>query len=250
MNAVRAATWRPWLLVSAAAAVGVAAGAMAWRMAQSARLLRASQPYESDPPDPVAAVLVVGDSTGVGTGASLPERSVAGMLGTAQPRLRVVNRARNGARWRDFAEQIAAEPGRFDLILIVGGGNDVIRGTARRRLRAHVLSAARLARERSDRVILLPPGNLGNAAFFDPPLSAWMAHRSRRLHAVVREAAEVTGARYVDLYRPGDTDPFALRPRELLAADGLHPSDAGYRVWMRELRAQADVERWAAAHAR
>jgi lysophospholipase L1-like esterase len=244
MNAARA-SWRPWALVGLAAVLGAASGCSAWRMGQSAKLLRASEPYQSSPSEPSATLLVVGDSTAVGTGASIPERSVPGLLGTAHPRLKVVNRARDGAKWRDFAEQLEAERGRFDAVLVIGGGNDVIRATPSQRLQEDVRRVAALARERSERVILLPPGNVGNAPFFWRVTAPWMSHRSRQLHDAVRTAAAATGATYVNLYRPRETDPFALRPDELHAADGLHPSDAGYRLWLTEVQKQAGGEKLA-----
>jgi len=40
--------------------------------------------------------------------------------------------------------------------------------------------------------------------------------------------------------RAKDADPFVQRP-EMNADDGLHPSDAGYRVWRDELLAQTDL---------
>ena len=82
----------------------------------------------------------------------------------------------------------------------------------------------------------------GNAPFFFRPYAWVMERESRKLHAIVREVAAGTGATYVNLYRDRDSDPFAQRPRELHAADGLHPSDAGYQLWLAELRRQAPAE--------
>jgi lysophospholipase L1-like esterase len=44
----------------------------------------------------------------------------------------------------------------------------------------------------------------------------------------------------IDMARPREQDPFVLHP-ELNASDGLHPSDAGYRVWRDELLAQSGL---------
>ena len=182
---------------------------------------------------------MVGDSTAVGTGASSPANSVAGLLVRGQAGLRVVNRAADGARYEDFARQLAASDERFDAVLVLGGGNDVIRGTPQEALRQQVRRVADLARERSSTVVLMPPGNVGNAPFFFRPVGWWMTRRSQALHAVVREASAATGARYVNLYQPRSTDPFAQRADQLHASDGLHPSDAGYVLWLDELRRQA-----------
>jgi lysophospholipase L1-like esterase len=227
-----------WLALLAAATT---AGCAVWKVGTASRLVRHSEPFQASPAQPAASLLVVGDSTAVGTGASGPEHSVAGLLAQAMPRLRVVNLARDGARFADIVRQLEAAPGRFDYVLVLGGGNDVIRMTAPQQLRADVRRAAQLARERGEKVVLMPPGNLGNSPFFFPPVSWWMDRRSQGLHAAVREAADATGATYVRMYRESgsEADPFVRQPGELHAADGLHPSDEGYRVWMRELQRQA-----------
>ena len=67
-----------------------------------------------------------------------------------------------------------------------------------------------------------------------------MTWRSRRLREAVGETAARQGAVLVSLFREATDDPFVHRP-ELNAADGLHPSDAGYRVWFGELMAQASL---------
>jgi lysophospholipase L1-like esterase len=220
----------------------VSTGFTAWRVRESARLLRDSEPFEALPQGATASLLIVGDSTAVGTGASSPEYSVAGLIGQSHPGVRIVNRATDGAKYQDFAAQLQSSTERFDTVLVLGGGNDVIRFTGKATLRASVGKAASLARERGARVILMPPGNVGNAPFFWPPLSWWMTKRSQALHEAVREAAQKTGATYVDLYKPRSEDPFALRAKELHASDGLHPSDSGYSLWMAELDRQAKLD--------
>lgn len=234
MKASRAALGLAMLAV-----VATTAGCAAWKMNTAKELARRSEPFQSSPPQPRQRWLVVGDSTAVGTGASAPERSVAGLVAAAAPGTAIVNLANDGARYADFAAQLQGAQGRFDTVLVLGGGNDVIRLTGEERLRADILRVAQLARQKADRVILMPPGNVGNAPFFFAPLSWWMDRRSVMLHDAVKDAAQVTGASYVRLYRDKASDPFAQRPRELHADDGLHPSDAGYRFWMQELVRQA-----------
>lgn len=231
---------RPLLWIALLAATATA-GCAAWRVSTSVDLARASEPFQASPAAATASLLVVGDSTAVGTGASDAGHSLPGLLAVAQPKLRVVNKAADGARYADFARQLEGVTERFDAVLVLGGGNDVIRLTGADQLRADVRRVAQLARERGTRVILMPPGNVGNAPFFFAPLSWWMDRRSQQLHRVVQDAARDTGARYVGLYKDARSDPFALRPTELHAADGLHPSDAGYALWAQELRAQGGL---------
>jgi lysophospholipase L1-like esterase len=190
-------------------------------------------------------MLVVGDSTGVGTGASQPSASVAGLLGAAYPRLALENRARDGAKFEAVRGQIAAAraPGGYDIILISAGGNDVIRGTDNAelaRLLDESFAAAKARLAPGGQVVVQPPGMVGNVPFFLPPVSNLMNSRATELHAAVRAAAARHGVRVVSMAREKEADPFVQRP-ELNASDGLHPSDGGYRIWRDELLAQTDL---------
>ena len=217
------------------------AGCTVWRIKQSVEMARQSEPFEASPTQAVATLLVVGDSTGVGTGASSPTQSLVGLIAKNNPRLQIVNHAKDGAKFAAIASQLEALGAqRFDAILVLGGGNDVIRFTGQEALAQAVERTLRLARVHADLVVIMPSGNVGNAPFFSPPVSWLMAQRSRDLHTLVREAAAKSGALYVNLYKEKSEDPFVQRADELNAKDGLHPSDAGYRVWYSELNAQAD----------
>ena len=227
-------------------AVLAATAHAAWRIRQSAELARQSEPFQALPDGATASLLIVGDSTAVGTGASSAGHSVAGLIARDHPHLRIVNRARDGARFADFAGQLEGDE-RFDAILILGGGNDVIRLTRHEPLALAVAEAARRARANARLVVFMPSGNVGNAPFFFPPLSWLMTGRSKELHRLVRQAAAYYGALYVSLYKDKADDPFARLPDDLNARDGLHPSDAGYRLWYQELNMQAALARRLAA---
>ena len=58
---------------------------------------------------------------------------------------------------------------------------------------------------------------------------------------MVRDEAALRGLAYVDLYKSRDDDPFAQEPGRYNAADGLHPSDQGYGLWLHELLAQSPL---------
>ena len=234
-----------WSLIALVVGVGTRT---AWRLHESAELIRLSSPLQRTPVHPALRLLIVGDSTAVGTGASAPDASVAGLLGQAFPRLQIVNRARDGAKFAAVLAQLeGSEP--FDMVLVMAGGNDVVRLRGLQALQGDVQAVVQRARQRADLVVLMPAGNVGNAPFFFAPLSWLMTWRSRQLHAFVEEAVARHGAVFVDLFRESADDPFVQRP-ELNAADGLHPSDAGYRVWFGELMRQADLpQRLAAARA-
>ena len=226
----------------AAVAFASVSGCTVWRIKQSAELARLSEPFQASPLTASATMLVVGDSTAVGTGASSPGNSLPGLLARDHPTLKIVNRAKDGARYADIVRQLEAlGDQRFDFILLLGGGNDVIRFTANEELEESIAGAAALARTHARFVILMPSGNAGNAPFFFAPLSWLMTDRSRTLHRMVRQAAAENSALYVNLFKEKADDPFALRSDELHAKDGLHPNDAGYQLWYRELTSQAGL---------
>ncbi len=233
---------KAWVAVAVALAVGGLAGCMASRIETSRELARQARPFSVTPESPAAYLLVVGDSTAVGTGASSPEGSLPGQLSRRAPRLAIENLARNGATFEDVDGQLrAAGRPRYDAVLILAGGNDVLGLTSEGKLRDDVMRATARAKAMAPRVVVMPSGNVGNAPFFLPPVSWIMSARSRTLHAVVREAAQAQGFEYVNLYEPREADPFVKDPGRLHSADGLHPSDEGYARWLRELLAQSSI---------
>lgn len=234
-------TWIP--LAAAGAVVGLALATTAWRFAEARDLARASEPFRSDGSGAGVRVLVIGDSTGVGTGASSPAESVAGRIAARHPGVAIDNRSRDGARFADLVAQLDAARGPYAMVLVQAGGNDVIRLTGEEQLRHDVDAVLTRAGARAPVVVVMPAGNVGIAPFFWPPVSWWMSARARTMHEVVRDAASRHGAIYVGLYREREDDPFARDPTRMYAADGLHPSGDGYANWTDELERQARIDR-------
>jgi lysophospholipase L1-like esterase len=227
-----------WSVVAFGLAVCARTG---WRLHESVELTRLSTPLQRPLAQPFLRLLIVGDSTAVGTGASVPEASVAGLLAQRFPGLQIDNRARDGATFSELMAQLDGDE-RFDMVLVMAGGNDVVRLRGLEALQEDIERVMQRAGERANLVVLMPAGNVGNAPFFVAPVSWLMTWRSRRLHAIANEAASHHGAVLVNLFRESANDPF-VRQQELNATDGLHPSDAGYRVWFGELMAQAALPR-------
>lgn len=143
--------------------------------------------------------------------------------------------------WRAaLSRQLQRAPGTPDRVLVMVGGNDVIRLSPWDRLRADLLASVREAQNRGAKVVLMPCGDVGQAPFFPPPWRWWLQHRSDTLHQVVDATGRATGAAVVDLRLPAAADPFLQQPQRYDAADGLHPNGAGYRLWFERLQ-QAQV---------
>lgn len=236
MKPLRIAAW------TAIAGSVLLTGCMASRLSVARNLAGAARPYTAHPADPQRTLLIVGDSTALGTGADSPQSSLAGWIGNAHPQWRIDNHATNGAKFADVVQQLRNADSGYDLVLVVAGGNDVMQLTSMGTLRSNMADAVALAHGRGRRVVLMPCGNVGHAPFFLPPLRWWMDARSKDMHAIAQSVASNGGARYVRLLQPKESDPFVQRSKEMHAADGLHPSSAGYRHWYTELVRQGGLE--------
>jgi lysophospholipase L1-like esterase len=232
------ATWRPWFW-RAGAAAGISAGMMmVYRLGSlfvharhGYRIAERSRPFERHLPDCRRRALVIGDSTGVGTGAACSQDSIAGLFAREFPDVAVTNLARNGAKAADAVQQLASLPtGRFDVVFVHVGGNDILRATPHARLEQDITAVLRAARERSDNVIFMSCPNVGLCPVFFAPFSWLLAMRSRAANDLFIRASGELGVHYVDLFRERGDDVFSRDPQRYFAEDRLHPTSESYRA--------------------
>ena len=215
---------------------------LVWRINKGIHMARKSYPFEKRISNALVRVLVVGDSTGVGTGASHPLDSLAGRLSQDFPQTEIINHAANGAHVADVITQLGIhENEHFDLIIVQAGGNDILRFTDLQLLRHDIAALLRAARHKADHVIFLSTGNVGLAPTFFPPLSSIYTWRTRKVREIFMNAAARHGVHYVDLFEEKDTDPFLKNPNLYYAPDFLHPGSEGYRLWYEEVKDQASL---------
>lgn len=236
-RATRAALWLP---------LGAALAASAWQALQvrsaaaiGRRAAASTVAFEQGPPSAAVTVLVLGDSTGVGVGAHSPRHSLVGLLALDFPRARIVNRCRNGARVADLAEQFAdlkARGERFDLVLVLAGGNDVLRLTPPGLLLDAARGTLRALRGLASTVVWLGSANVGASPRLLRPL-AWYAERqtAQRVRLLAQAAREQDVA-FIDFFQRRRDDLFAADPGRYFAADGIHPSSASYAHCYQALR--------------
>ena len=225
-----------------AATLGVWAGWQAARLGRARRRTDRRHRFRQVPEDPRHCVVIAGDSTAVGVGADSPRLSVAGRLALALRDARIVNVAHSGARLRDVPHQVHRV---FDLIeaslcVVMCGANDVMRFTSPQRVRRSVRVLIGLAQRADVPLVLVPPGHIGQAPLWLPPLSWVLRWRARHVRqALVGAAHEQPGVEVVDLMLPARRDPFRLAPAAHYAADGLHPNANGYGHWFEQLLQQS-----------
>lgn len=187
-------------------------------------------------------ILVVGDSTAVGTGASSGRTSLAGLLGAYYPSASITNLGVNGSKTRDLLARGDLEKGEFDLLVIHIGGNDTVRFTDLTELEKDIRLVLELAKKRAKHVVLVSTGNVGTARLL-PFGTRWaFTIRTRQVRDIFMQASAEAGIMYVDLFRETVSDPFAHDPEKYYAADFFHPSDAGYADWFGLIRKQLPLE--------
>jgi lysophospholipase L1-like esterase len=212
------------------------------RIHRGVQIAEASRPFELGNSGAAHRVLVVGDSTGVGTGAARPEDSVAGRIAAEFPGIEVINLARNGAKAKDAMVQIeSVGEARFDIVLVQVGGNDILGFTDLGELRDDIRQVLTKAGEKGQSILFMSTGNAGLAPAFFPPVSWIYAARTRDARAVFMDASRERGIQYVDLFRERGNELFLSDPDRYYAQDYLHPSSEGYRIWYEELKKQTGI---------
>lgn len=189
-------------------------------------------------------VLIAGDSVALGVGAGSSRETFAGRIARDFPAARVVNAASNGARVRDLTAQLQRESRqRWDVVLIVISGNDILRFTRLPAFRRALRSALRAALAMSRLVILATSANPANAPIFFWPLDRLLDRRSRAIRGIMAEESRAAGVELVMFNRDRDRDVFARRPRLAYARDRVHPSALSYSVCYGILKRRTSLAR-------
>ena len=178
-------------------------------------------------------LVVLGDSIGVGVGASRPQDTIGARLAAALTEagsptdVRVVAAA--GARSDALAAQaeraVQAQP---DLAVIIVGANDLTHFTPPQ-LAARLLgeAVARLGAAGSQ-VIVVPAPDLSLLPWVPPNLRTIVRAGSETMRQAQTRAALAAGAVVVDI--PADAAAQFAGDLSLFSADRFHPSSAGYAL--------------------
>ena len=185
-------------------------------------------------------MVVAGDSTGAGVGASRTESTVGARLAAtiadgAQRAVSLRTVAVSGARAGDLAAQVdRAVELAPEVVVILIGANDATHLTPRDSMHRDLGAAVRRLNEAGARVVVGTCPDLGAATAFPQPLRALAGWRGRAVGVTERSAVRLAGGVAVDL--AAETGPsFRAQPELMLSADRFHPSDAGYALWAKAL---------------
>lgn len=198
------------------------------------------RPRPSPPPtdsgDPVAYV-ALGDSYTIGTSVRVEDRWPNQLVRALEPEfeLRLVeNLGVNGYTTSDLITgelpQLASLDA--DMVSVLIGVNDVVRGVAAAQYRLNVAAIL------DDLVRLVPAGGIvvvstpdytltpEGASFGDPERQRQRIHR---FNEILAEEAQARDLAYIDISAVSD---LVLDDATLVAEDGLHPSGKQYAAWV------------------
>jgi len=212
------------------------------RIYQGMKISEQSSAFEIKPPEALRKILVVGDSTGVGTGATDPADSIAGRISRDYSHVEIINISEDGAKASDVLDQLkSVDENDFDLVLVQTGGNDILRFTLLDSLKNTISDVLHAARRVAPDVIFISTGNVGNAPAFFPPINWIYTKRTQKVRSVFMLVSREKGIEYVDLFQDKGKDPFVQDPDRFFTSDLLHPSSQGYAMWYEELKAQTSL---------
>lgn len=181
-------------------------------------------------------LVVLGDSTAAGVGAEKSDRSypaqLAARLGQDGYRVSLSALGVSGARTGDvLREQVPHAEGLDpDLVFVGIGANDAIHVTPIDSVRSDMEEVLRRLRATGAAVVVAGAPDMHIEGFLEPlrSLSAW---RGRMVEDAITSVARSQGVPVVPL-RAVAGPRFAANPRLYNSADRLHPSAAGYDVWV------------------
>mgnify|MGYP001277466991 CR=1 FL=1 len=186
---------------------------------------------------PEKRILLVGDSTAVGTGSNDEGKTLAAFLAKDYPDTSIINRSQNGALTKRVLELLEGEvDNHYDMIMISTGGNDVWGLTRMKSLRLDFSRMIKLASLMSNgKVAVLFFGNEGSAPFFPWLLKGFLLRRTHKIRDLFAEVCHEEEVEFFELFSSPSNNPFVKDPKNNFAPDGLHPNENGYWNWYKHI---------------
>lgn len=181
-------------------------------------------------------LLLLGDSTGYGTGAANRQETTAGRIGEAYPGIKIENNSVNGRTALELVDVAKNVEGNYDVILIQIGANDLLAGDSPESVVATIETLVQLLSPNTSQIIVLTSGNIGAAWRFEGNKAESFTQVSKTYDALMREKSKSADFEFVSLWTEPEADPFVAEPKKYTAFDGLHPTSAGYAVWFAALQ--------------
>jgi len=230
--------WMIWLVAGLVVVAGALFATGTWRYALTGYLIARVTPYEQSSGG-AGSILIIGDSTGYGTGANQPSESIAGRLGADYPGYVISNNSVNGRKIAGAREVAAglSEYVTYDLVVLQIGANDLIAG---RELGAVVADMQQLIEQitpHTNQLVIITSGNIGATPAFGCAQAKQLEKSSRAYTQQMENLSQsYQNTAFVPLFDEPVDDPFVKHPDIYTSIDGLHPTSAGYGIWYQKAR--------------
>lgn len=172
-------------------------------------------------------ILVLGDSTGYGTGADSVDDTLLGRFAHDFPHVEVNNYAVNGSITNNLIHQLENVHDRnYNLTIISTGGNDTWRFTNPKNVERDLRIAVTQAKEISNNnVVLIIYNNIASGPIFPFFLRYFILQRTEIINEIFKRVAQDFRIEAVPIFLKDEQC-----PSNFFSRDGLHPSSEGYRI--------------------
>lgn len=203
----------------------------------SRNLVENSSAYSKTPQMINKKVLFIGDSLGIGVGASTPSNSIAGRFAQDNPQAKIINLSLSGAKIHDglIIARGLKDIEIYDLIIIQLGANDITRLTSEEEINKDLRELLTIAKLHSKKIVFLTSGNVGHAPIFPFPINYFYTIRSNRLISLFQKISEENKIPYINLNYNKSEDIFLKNINLYYASDQFHVGDAGYAFWYQKI---------------
>ncbi len=183
-------------------------------------------------------LLIIGDSTAVGTGADCPECSLVGRLALDLPDNQIINAAKNAMTLKDLERALNPfRTNQYNYIMVHIGGMDTLTLLPLKIIRRRALSSLKSAKRIADKeVFLVSVYNVGTAPIFQFPLNIFFSRRSKLISQTLNDVCNELSIQHIPLYTPKENDLLYKNVRRYFSTDGLHPNSEGYGLWYSTIR--------------
>lgn len=172
-------------------------------------------------------ILVIGDSTGYGTGADKVEDTLLGRFAHDFPNVEVNNYAVNGSVTNNLIKQLEKiHDKNYNLTIISSGGNDTWKMTNLQELERDLRIALSMAQKiTGNNIALIIYNNSASGPVFPFFVRGLILKRTRLINEIYTRVGNEFNLQTVPIFLPGEKC-----PSNFFSRDGLHPSSEGYRI--------------------
>jgi len=195
-------------------------------------LIKDTVKFSNESTNTEQSLLVLGDSTAYGVGATRTEDSLPALVSFHTKATYAENHSFSGAKIEDISSQIQhIKKDNYDLILIQIGANNILARESVDEESAKLEKEMIKLKKLSKKIIFLSAGNLGGAPAIPFLFHPYYRNLTLRYHKEFQALGDRLGVTYVNLYEDPSVDPFILHPQIYFAKDKFHPSSNGYKYW-------------------